>query len=125
MTFLDVLWSMLVAFALIAYLMVMFSIITDLFRDRDTSGGMKAVWIVLLILVPLITSLVYLITKGDAMARRSAGHAAAVREQQEEYLRSVAGTPSPADQIATARRLLEEGSIDTVEFDKIKAKALA
>ena len=43
MTFLDVFWAMIVAFALLAYLMVMFSIITDLFRDLRApfpgSGG--------------------------------------------------------------------------------------
>ncbi|MBS44121.1 MAG: hypothetical protein CMH83_13345 [Nocardioides sp.] len=124
MTFLDVFWAMIVAFALLAYLMVMFSIITDLFRDRESSGWLKAVWVLGLIFIPFLTSLVYLIAKGDGMAKRSAASAEKVREAQEDYVRSVAGT-SPADQIAQAKALLDAGTIDQGEFDALKAKALA
>ena len=64
MSFWDVVWFIFISFAFVAYLMVMFSILTDLFRDPDTSGWAKAVWVIALIFLPLLTSLVYLIARG-------------------------------------------------------------
>ena len=91
MSFWDVVWFIFISFAFVAYLMVMFSIITDLFRDRETSGVMKAVWIVVLIFLPLLTSLVYLIVRGRSMSERSARSAEAMKAQQDAYIREVAG----------------------------------
>lgn len=125
MSFWDVVWFIFISFAFVAYLMVMFSIITDLFRDRDTSGWAKAVWIVLLIFFPLITALVYLIVRGSGMTERSMRTAEAMKEQQDSYIREVAGKASPVDQVAKAKAMLDAGAISQSEFDALKAKALA
>jgi hypothetical protein len=125
MSFWDVVWFIFISFAFIAYLMVMFSIITDLFRDRDTSGWVKAVWIVALIFLPLITSLVYLIVRGSGMTERSMRSAEAMKQQQETYIREVAGNATPVDQVAKAKAMLDAGAISQSEFDALKAKALA
>ena len=125
MSFWDIVWFIFISFAFIAYLMVLFSILGDLFRDRDTSGVVKAVWIVALIFLPLITSLVYLIVRGRGMAERTARNAADLRAQQEAYIRETAGTATPAEQITKARALLTSGDITESEFDALKAKALA
>jgi len=123
-SFWDVIWFIIVSFAFIAYLMVMFNIITDLFRDRGTSGVIKALWFICLIFLPFLTAIVYLITRGHGMAERQAEAVARVREAQDDYVRSVAGA-SPADQIAQAKSLLDAGTISQSEFDQLKAKALA
>jgi len=125
MSFWDVVWFIFISFAFVAYLMVMFSIITDLFRDRETSGWAKAVWIVLLIFFPLITALVYLIVRGSGMTERSMQSAAAMKEQQDAYIKEVAGKASPVDQVAKAKAMLDSGAISQSEFDALKAKALA
>jgi predicted PurR-regulated permease PerM len=125
MSFWDVIWFIIISFAFIAYLMVMFNIVIDLFRDRSVSGWMKAVWIVLLILFPLITALVYLIVRGQGMADRSLSEARQMQSDTDQYIRSVAGSASPADQIAQAKGLLDSGAITQQEFDALKAKALA
>lgn len=125
MSFWDVVWFIFISFAFVAYLMVMFSIITDLFRDRETSGWAKAVWIVLLIFFPLITALVYLIARGSGMTERSMRTAEAMKEQQDSYIREVAGQASPVDQVAKAKAMLDAGAISQSEFDALKAKALA
>lgn len=70
-SFWDFLWLIIISFAFIAYLILLFSIITDLFRDHKTSGWVKAIWIVFLFFIPLLTSLVYLIVRSDGMAQRS------------------------------------------------------
>jgi hypothetical protein len=125
MSFWNIVWFIIISFAFVAYLMVMFAIITDLFRDRETSGFLKAVWIVFLIFLPLLTSLVYLIAKGHGMAERSQRTAESMRASQEAFIRESAGTSSPADQIAQAKGLLDSGHITQAEFDTLKAKALA
>ena len=126
MSFWDVVWFIIISFLFIAYLMVMFSIISDLFRDKGTSGFMKAVWIICLIFLPFVTALVYLIARGQSMGERSMQQAAELRQAQDTYIRDVAGgSASPADQIAQAKNMLDSGAITQEEFDRLKAKALA
>jgi hypothetical protein len=124
MSFWDVVWLIFISFALVAYLMVMFSIITDLFRDRNVSGAAKAVWVIALIFLPLLTSVVYLITRGKGMAERAFRSAAETRQQQDAYIRQAAGQTTPTDQIAQARALFDAGVISQSEYDALKTKAL-
>lgn len=124
MSFWEVIWFCFVSFVFIAYLMVMFSIIADIFRDADTSGVVKAVWIIALIFLPFVTALVYLIARGKGMQERSVRMAAAAKRQQDEYIREVAGS-SPAEQIEKAQAMLDRGAITPDEFGRLKAKALA
>lgn len=126
MSFWDVVWFIFISFAFVAYLMVLFSILSDLFRDRDTSGWVKAVWVVCLIFFPFITALVYLIARGKGMQERAMSEAKRVQQAQDSYIRDVAsGGASPADQIAKAQQLLDSGAITAEEFQRLKAKALA
>ncbi len=125
MSFWDIIWFIIISFAFIAYLMVLFNIIADLFRDHELSGGWKAVWIVLLIFFPLITALVYLIVRGRGMAERQVKAVNSAVAAQDAYIKQVAGSgQSPADQIASAKALLDSGTISQAEFDALKAKAL-
>lgn len=124
MSFLNVLWLIIISFAFICYLMLLWTILTDLFRDHKTSGWLKAVWIVFLFIVPLLTSLVYLIVRGNGMAERSQAAMAQIKSAQDEYIRNVAGK-TPATQIAEAKALLDSGAINEDEFASLKAKALA
>lgn len=125
MSFWDIVWFITISFAFVAYLMVVFAIIGDLFRDPEASGLAKAVWIVCLIFLPLVTALVYLISRGKDMADRSARSAQAMKAQQDAYIKEVAGqATTPADQIAKARAMLDSGAITQAEYDTLKAKAL-
>ncbi|HEX6514011.1 MAG TPA: SHOCT domain-containing protein [Nocardioidaceae bacterium] len=124
MTFWDVVWFIVITFAFVAYLMILFSIITDLFRDHQLNGWWKALWIVCLIVFPLITALVYVIARGKGMAQRQAGTYEAARKEQEAYIRQVAGETSPADQIAKAKAMYDAGTINQQEYESLKKKAL-
>jgi hypothetical protein len=125
MDFWDIVWFILISFAFMAYLMVMFSIITDLFRDPDASGIVKAVWIVALIFAPFVTAIVYLIARGKGMGERQARDIQQAREQQDSYIRQVASSASPADQIAQAKAMLDANAISQAEYERLKEKALA
>jgi hypothetical protein len=124
MSFWDIIWFIVVSFAFIAYLMVMFSIITDLFRDHTSSGLVKAVWIVALIIFPLLTSVVYLIARGAGMTERSIRTAQANQDATAAYIRQVAAPASPADEIAKAKALHESGAISDEEYSALKARVL-
>ena len=125
-SFWDFFWFTISFFLLMAYLVVLFQILTDLFRDKGTSGWLKAVWVFFLIIFPLITSLVYLIARGQGMAERNIRFAKAAQDDTDAYIRSVAsGAGSPADEIARARALLDAGAITQPEYETLKAKALA
>ena len=123
-SFWDFLWVIIVTFGFVAYLILLFSIITDLFRDHKTSGWVKAIWIVFLFFVPLLTALVYLITRSKSMAERSMAAAQEAKQAQDSYIRSVAGKSS-AEQIADAKALLDAGTITQAEYETLKAKALS
>jgi hypothetical protein len=123
-SFWDFFWFTISFFLLMAYLMVLFQIVTDLFRDKETSGVMKAVWIFFLIFVPILTSLIYLIVKGHKMTERNVAAVQAAQKSQEEYIRSVSGSGSASDEIARAKELLDSGAISAEEFERLKAKAL-
>lgn len=112
-------------FVFVAYLMVLFSIITDIFRDSALNGWAKAAWVLFLVFVPILTALVYLIARGSGMQRRTLQRAAEMRADQDDYIRATAGTPaSAADEISKAKRLMDSGAITEAEFATIKANAL-
>ena len=125
-SFWDVIWWFLWAFVFIAYLMALFAIIGDLFRDQKLSGWWKAVWIIFLIFVPFITALIYLIARGNGMAERSQREAKQYQAATDAYIRQTAGSAaSPSDEIAKAKALLDAGTISQQEYDQLKTKALA
>ena len=127
MSFWDIVWFIVIFFAFATYLLVLFSIVADLFRDPHVSGGMKALWVVCLIFFTFITAIVYLIVRGRGMNERSAKKYAESRQAQDEYVRAVAGASSTSapEQIAKAKELLDSGTISADEFAALKAKALA
>ena len=120
----DLIWWFLWAFVFFTYLMALFAVIGDLFRDHTLSGWWKAVWIIFLILVPFLSLLIYLIARGKGMAERGAAQAREYRAAQDQYIRSVASA-SPSEEIAKAKSLLDSGAITQAEFDHIKTKALS
>jgi predicted ferric reductase len=118
-------WLLVWSFFFVMYLMILFHIIGDLFRDRELSGWWKAVWLIALIIFPFLTALIYLIARGRGMAERQAGEMRQAQEATDSYIQQVAGRSNPTDQIATAKNLLDQGTITQTEFDRLKASALA
>jgi type VI protein secretion system component VasK len=125
MSFSDFFWLLIWSFFLVCYLMVLFQIIGDLFRDKDLSGWWKALWIIFLIIFPFLAAVIYLIARGRGMAERQAGAVQSAQTATDQYIQSVASRGNPAEQIASAKTLLDNGTISQDEFDKLKQKALA
>ena len=122
--FWDAVVLMASTFFFIAYLIVLFQVIVDLFRDSEMGGGSKVLWIIGLIFLPLLTALIYVLARGKGMSERQRAAVRSAKSDTEAYIRDVAGK-SPADQIADAKKLLDAGIINNDEFTRLKSKALA
>ena len=125
MSFWDFIWFLFWTYVFIAYLMVMFQIITDIFRDRDLGGVAKALWLIGLLFLPILVALIYLIARGKQMSERQLQRVRQAQGQTEQYIQTVAARSNPADEISSAKKLLDSGTITQAEFDQIKVKALA
>ena len=124
-TFGDVMWTMFVFFAWILFFWMLFGVFGDLFGRHDISGWAKAGWTVFVIILPFLGIFVYLISQGKGMGERAAERAQAQQTQVDDYVRSVAASSSPTEEIAKGQELLASGAITQAEFDQLKAKALA
>jgi len=126
-SFWDWFWLMVWWFFFVAYLMVLFQVLRDLFRDDTLNGWLKALWVVALIIVPFVSLLIYLIARGRRMGERQMQDAVDAKAATDRYIQSVAGSSggNPADQIASAKSLLDSGAITESEFNQLKQRALA
>ena len=120
----EFLWTCLAIFFMVIYFMMLFQVIVDVFRRQDASGGKKAGWLILLLIVPFISLIVYMLMNSEGMAQRQ-------RDLMESrgYRASGGGNGSggsgPATEIASAKALLDSGAISQEEYQSIKARVLA
>ena len=121
----GVFWTMFVLFMWIIWFWLLISVFGDLFRDKETSGGMKAVWCIFVIIAPFLGVFVYLLARGGGMAERSMAQQQAAQAQFDSYVRETAGSGGSAAEIAHAKELLDSGAISQSEYDALKAKALS
>lgn len=113
-------------FLFFAWFMCLFWVLGDLFRSSDIGGGVKTLWVLFVILIPWLGILVYLIARGKGMQERQLEQAREIQAAQADYIKSVAVSgPSPAEQIESAKALLDSGALTQSEFDQLKSKALA
>jgi hypothetical protein len=121
----DFFWLLVWAFVFGCYLIVLFQVVVDLFRDQDLSGWWRAVWIIFLIIVPFLSVLIYVIARGRGMAERHQAARGGGRRDETYVPPPIISMTNSADQISSAQALLEEGTITQAEFDQLKQKALA
>jgi high-affinity K+ transport system ATPase subunit B len=123
--FLEVFWTMLIFFAFVVWIWILFTVMIDIFRRHDTSGFAKVLWIIFIIVLPYLGVFVYLIAEHKGMAERAVKQQNDAKAQFDQYVQSVATQPDPTEQIAKAKQMLDSGTITQTEFDQIKQKALA
>jgi len=122
----SVLLWMLEFFLFVIWFWLLISVFSDLFRDHETSGGMKVLWVIVLIVLPYIGAFIYLIVRGRGMAERAARQHEAMEAQVDERIQAAVAKPTSAtDQIAQAKSLLDSGAINQAEFENLKTKALS
>jgi hypothetical protein len=121
----EILWTTVVIFFMIAYLMILFRVIFDIFRNHEMSGGMKAVWLIGLLVLPVLTLFIYVIAHGNDMAQRDIEQQKEAEANFQQYVQKAAADAGPSAEIAKAKELLDAGSINQEEFDALKRKALS
>jgi Phospholipase_D-nuclease N-terminal/Short C-terminal domain len=121
---LNIFWTIIIVFAWVAWFWVLIMIISDLFSRHDIGGWGKALWMIFVILVPFLGVFIYLIAEGKSMGERRMAQMEAAQQDFDAHVRQVAASQGPADQIAKAKALLDAGTIDQAEFDRLKAQAL-
>ena len=123
MSFLHMLGSIFMFFLLLAWIWVVISVLTDIFRSKDINGWIKGAWVLFVIILPWLGVLAYLIIRGDGMQKRTMEMIERAGNQQREYIQSVASV-STADELTKLADLKEKGVITDAEFEAQKAKLL-
>ena len=123
-TFGELLLVVVEIFLFVVWIWILFTIITDIFRDHEMSGWAKALWILFLVFIPFLTGLVYLIARGSGMRDRAIKAQTDAKKHFDEYVQEQAHT-SPADELHKLNDLREKGALSQEEFDQAKTKLLA
>ena len=116
---------MLVFFVWVAWFMLLFRVIGDVFRRHDIGGGGKVLWLIFVIALPFLGVFIYLIAENQGMTERHMEQVQARQQANDAYIQSVAGSGGTAAEIEKAKQLLDSGAITQAEFDALKQKALA
>lgn len=122
---LSIFWTLLWIYLIFAWFMLLFSVVADIFRNHEMRGFSKAIWLVVVILIPFLGVLIYVLAHGDEMSQRRLAEAQAQDAEARAYVKDAAGTTSHADQISQLAALRDQGTISEAEFAAGKAKILA
>jgi len=117
--FLEVFWTMLIFFAFVVWLWLLFTVIGDIFSRHDTSGFMKVIWLIFIIVLPYFGVFIYLIAEQRGMTER-----ALARQEKMQSRMAASVSPSATEQVEKAKALLDSGAITQAEFDALKQTAL-
>lgn len=120
----DALLTTLAIFFFVIWVWIVITILMDLFRDHELSGWWKAVWVLFLIVIPVVTSLVYLIARGSGMRDRAIKEQADAKKHFDEYVRETAST-TPVDELHKLDQLRQSGGITQEEYEQMKAKLIS
>jgi hypothetical protein len=124
---LDIFLTTLYFFLFIIWIWLLFMVFIDIFRSHDMGGWAKALWVILIIVMPYLGVLVYLIARGGKMHERAAQQAAQQQKAFDQYVRQTAGASgeTSADQLHKLAGLKDQGILTDAEFEAEKAKILA
>jgi hypothetical protein len=117
-------WTVMFWFLWVAWILLLFRVIVDIFRSRDLGGGGKAFWALFVVVVPWLGVLVYLVSRGGSMAERDVEQAVAQEEAIQTYIRQTAGSGSTADELSKLAALHAQRVITDSEYAQQKAKLL-
>jgi hypothetical protein len=120
----QLVWSFLWFFLFVMWIVLVVSVIGDLFRDREASGVTKLLWTVFIVFLPYLGVLLYILLRGRGMAERNIKDAQAQEAAFRQYVQQAAGTGGPADQLAKLVELHEKGKLSDAEFASMKSKII-
>lgn len=117
----DILWF----FLMFIEIWLSITIFIDIFRSHDLKGWQKALWVILVLVLPIIGILAYLIVRGDKMRAHQIQAAQAQDEMARGYaLRRVGGERSAASELSELADLRDRGVLTNAEFEELKARVV-
>jgi putative oligomerization/nucleic acid binding protein len=119
--FLSMIWF----FLWIAWLFLVFRTIVDIFRSHDLGGPGKAIWLLLVAVLPYLGVFLYVVVRGREMSAREVQRAAEHQDELRSYVRNLAGSPSTADELRKLAELRNSGVLTEAEFAQQKSLLLA
>jgi len=124
---LDAFLTILYFFMFFIWIWLLIVVFGDIFRSHDLGGMAKALWVILIIVIPYFGVFIYLIARGGKMHERAAQAAAQQQKAFDQYVRQAAGTPGEdtASQLSKLAELKNQGILTDAEFEAQKAKILA
>ncbi|MEZ5175130.1 MAG: SHOCT domain-containing protein [Acidimicrobiia bacterium] len=121
----NLFWTMLWFFMFVIWIWLLITIFSDIFRNKEMSGWVKALWVLFVIILPLLGTLIYIIVNGNSMHERAMQQAADQEKAARKYIQEAAGGGGTADELAKLADLRDKGVISSAEFDTQKAKLLS
>ena len=116
----QVLWSMLWFFLFVMWIMLVFRTFGDIFSSPDLSGASKAIWTLFIVFLPFLGVFLYLVLRGGKMVEHQVANAEAQEAAVQDYIRSAAGTSSPAEELTSLAALHDAGKLSDDEYAAAK-----
>jgi hypothetical protein len=107
------------------WIMLLIQVFTDIFRSHDMGGFAKTLWVIGVILFPYLGVFVYILARGHKMSEHSLKAAQQNEAATQSYIRTAAGSASPAEELSKLASLKEAGTISDAEFQQLKAKIVS
>jgi hypothetical protein len=121
---LGLFWSMMIFFLWVAWIILLFRVFGDIFRNHEMGGWAKAFWSIFVILLPFLGVFIYVIAHGKAMGERDIAAAQQREAEFQTYVRETAGSAGTADELTKLAALRDSGALTDAEFAAQKAKLL-
>lgn len=123
---LNLFWTMLWFFLWILWIFLLVRVVGDLFRSRDLGGGAKAIWLIVIVVLPYIGVFIYVISRGGSLHLREVDRAEAGEKAFRDYISQAAGTGSPslADELTKLTALKDQGILSADEYATAKQRLL-
>lgn len=120
--FLTMLWF----FLWMAWLILVFRTIADIFRSRDIGGWAKTGWLLCVLVLPFIGVFVYLIVRGRTMGERDMRQMEARDAAYRSHAREASGESANggAGRLVQLAELRRSGDLTDQEFQQAKAMYL-
>ena len=103
---------------------LMISVFIDIFRSHDLKGWAKALWVLLVLVLPIIGIIAYFIFRGDKM-RVHQMEAQQFHESSWDHARHTGDAgESPAQELSRLADLKRDGMITEDEFQLLKSHVM-
>jgi Phospholipase_D-nuclease N-terminal len=118
-SFANFLADVVTVFVFVLWFWLIVTVFGDLIRRGDISGVGKALWVIVLIVLPYLGVFAYLLVQGKGMAERNSQR---IRQARDDVQRAVGF--SVADEIEKLNRLETSGAISSEEFARLRARLM-